>query len=52
MQYRLGTDAGGTYTNAVLIKNKDSAIIDSRELTTFPDFHHDIKNTIDSLNPE
>jgi len=53
MQYRLGIDAGGTYTDAVLIRGTDGAIVDSNKtLTTYPDFHLGIKNVIDSLNPE
>ena len=29
MQYSLGIDAGGTYTDAVLIRDTDGAIVDS-----------------------
>ena len=53
MQYSLGIDAGGTYTDAVLIRDTDGAIVDSNKaLTTYPDLHLGIKNVIDSLNPE
>lgn len=53
MQYSLGIDAGGTYTDAVLIRDTDSAIVDSNKaLTTYPDLHLGIKNVIDRLNPE
>ena len=53
MQYSLGIDAGGTYTDAVLIRDTDGAIIDSNKaLTTYPDLHPGIKNVIDGLNPE
>lgn len=53
MQYSLGIDAGGTYTDAVLIRDTDSAIVDSnKSLTTYPDLHPGIKNVIDGLNPE
>lgn len=52
MQYSLGIDAGGTYTDAVLIRDTDGAIIDSNKaLTTYPDLHPGIKNVIDGLNP-
>ena len=53
MQYSLGIDAGGTYTDAVLIRDTDGAIVDSNKaLTTYPDLHPGIKNVIDGLNPE
>jgi len=53
MQYSLGIDAGGTYTDAVLIRDTDGAIVDSNKaLTTYPDLHLGIKNVIDRLNPE
>ena len=53
MQYSLGIDAGGTYTDAVLIRDTDGVIIDSNKaLTTYPDLHPGIKNVIDGLNPE
>jgi N-methylhydantoinase A/oxoprolinase/acetone carboxylase beta subunit len=53
MQYSLGIDAGGTYTDAVLIRDTDGAIIDSNKaLTTYPDLHKGIKNVIDGLNSE
>ncbi|MHC1755184.1 MAG: hydantoinase/oxoprolinase N-terminal domain-containing protein [Methanosarcina sp.] len=53
MQYSLGIDAGGTYTDAVLIRDTDGVIIDSNKtLTTYPDLLPGIKKVIDSLNPE
>lgn len=53
MQYSLGIDAGGTYTDAVLIRDTDGVIVDSNKaLTTYPDLHPGIKNVIDGLNPE
>ena len=53
MQYSLGIDAGGTYTDAVLIRDSDGEIVDSNKaLTTYPDLLTGIKNVIDSLNPE
>ena len=44
MQYSLGIDAGGTYTDAVLIRDSDGIIVDSNKaLTTYPDLHIGIK---------
>lgn len=40
---------GGTYTDAVLIRDTDGVIIDSNKVLTT---HPGIKNVIDSLNPE
>lgn len=53
MHYSLGIDAGGTYTDAVLIKDSDGEIVDSNKaLTTYPDPLTGIKNVIDGLNSE
>lgn len=53
MHYSLGIDAGGTYTDAVLIRDSDGEIIGSNKaLTTYPDPLSGIKNVIDGLNPE
>jgi N-methylhydantoinase A/acetone carboxylase, beta subunit len=53
MQYSLGIDAGGTYTDAVLVRDTDGVIVDSnKSLTTYPDLHPGIKNAIDGLNQE
>jgi N-methylhydantoinase A/oxoprolinase/acetone carboxylase beta subunit len=53
MQYSLGIDAGGTYTDAVLIRDSDGVIVDSNKaLTTYPDLLVGVKTVIDSLNPE
>lgn len=53
MQYSLGIDAGGTCTDAVLIRDSDGVIVDSNKaLTTYPDLQQGIKNVIDGLNPE
>ncbi len=53
MHYSLGIDAGGTYTDAVLIRDSDGAIVDSNKaLTTYPDPLEGIKKVIDSLNTE
>lgn len=53
MHYSLGIDAGGTYTDAVLIRDSDGAIVDSNKaLTTYPDPLEGIKNVLDSINKE
>ncbi|WP_406660369.1 hydantoinase/oxoprolinase family protein [Methanolobus sp. ZRKC3] len=51
MQYSLGIDAGGTYTDAVIIRNSDREVIDSNKaLTTYPDLLTGIENAIDGLD--
>ena len=51
--YSLGIDAGGTYTDAVILRDSDSKILDtSKALTTYPDLMIGIRNAIDKLNPE
>ncbi len=53
MQYSLGIDAGGTYTDAVIIKDSDGKVIDyKKSLTTYPDILEGIENVIDSLDQE
>ncbi|AKB19030.1 MULTISPECIES: hydantoinase/oxoprolinase N-terminal domain-containing protein [unclassified Methanosarcina] len=53
MHYSLGIDAGGTYTDAVLIKDSDGEIVDSNKaLTTYPDPLAGIKKVIEGLNSE
>ncbi|AAM30446.1 Dihydropyrimidinase [Methanosarcina mazei Go1] len=53
MHYSLGIDAGGTYTDAVLVRDSDGKIADSNKaLTTYPDPLAGIKKVIDGLNPE
>ncbi len=53
MQYSLGIDAGGTYTDAVILRDSDSRILDtSKAITTYPDLMVGIRNAIDKLNPE
>ena len=53
MQYSLGIDAGGTCTDAVLIRDSDGVIVDSNKaLTSYPDLQQGIKNVIDGLNQE
>ena len=51
MWYSLGIDAGGTYTDAVLIRDSDGRIIDSKKsLTTYPDLLPGIRNALDGLD--
>ncbi|MEZ5336569.1 MAG: hydantoinase/oxoprolinase family protein [Methanolobus sp.] len=46
-------DAGGTYTDAVLIRESDGSIIDSnKSLTTYPNLLAGIRNTLDGLNQQ
>ena len=53
MAYSLGIDAGGTYTDAVLIREEDGAVIEAgKALTTYPDPVGGIKNSIALLDPE
>ncbi|TQD29215.1 hydantoinase/oxoprolinase family protein [Methanolobus vulcani] len=53
MHFGLGIDAGGTYTDAVLIRGSDGAIVDSKKaFTTYPDLQTGIKNVLDSLDQE
>lgn len=53
MAYSLGIDAGGTYTDSILIRNSDGEVIGSnKSLTTYPDLLDGIMNSIDGLNQE
>jgi N-methylhydantoinase A/oxoprolinase/acetone carboxylase beta subunit len=53
MQYSMGIDAGGTYTDSVIIRDSDGAVIDSNKaLTTYPDLLEGIKNSLDGLDQE
>ncbi len=53
MHYGLGIDAGGTYTDAVIIRGSDGAVVDSKKaFTTYPDLQEGIRNVLDSLDPE
>ena len=53
MQYSLGIDAGGTYTDAVIIRNSDKKVVASyKALTTYPELLTDIENAIDGLDPQ
>ncbi|AKB83854.1 Hydantoinase [Methanosarcina barkeri 3] len=53
MHYSLGIDAGGTYTDAVIVRDSDGSVIEfSKALTTYPDPLPGMKNAIDALTPE
>ncbi|MEZ5335320.1 MAG: hydantoinase/oxoprolinase family protein [Methanolobus sp.] len=53
MHFGLGIDAGGTYTDAVLIRGSDGAIVDSKKaFTTYPDLQEGIRNVLDKLDQE
>ncbi|MCQ6962403.1 hydantoinase/oxoprolinase family protein [Methanolobus chelungpuianus] len=50
MKYSLGIDAGGTYTDAVLLRDSDETIIcTGKALTTYPDPLEGIRKAIDRL---
>jgi len=51
MHFSLGIDAGGTYTDAVIIRDSDGKVVDSsKALTTYPDPLPGMKNAIDQLD--
>ncbi|MDD3041752.1 MAG: hydantoinase/oxoprolinase family protein [Methanosarcinaceae archaeon] len=51
MQYSLGIDAGGTYTDAAIIRDSDGEVVAaSKALTTYPDPLHGMKTAIDRLD--
>lgn len=53
MAYSLGIDAGGTYTDSILIRNSDGEVVDSNKaLTTYPDPLEGITKSIDGLDQE
>ncbi len=53
MHFSLGIDAGGTYTDAVIVRDSDGEVIESsKALTTYPDPLPGIKNAIDKLSSE
>ncbi|WP_440952907.1 hydantoinase/oxoprolinase N-terminal domain-containing protein [Methanococcoides sp. FTZ1] len=53
MKYSLGIDAGGTYTDAVLLRDSDEVIVASNKaLTTYPDPLEGIRNAIDGIDEE
>ncbi|MDD2439385.1 MAG: hydantoinase/oxoprolinase family protein [Methanosarcinaceae archaeon] len=51
MQYSMGIDAGGTYTDSIIIRDSDGKVVDSNKaLTTYPDLLEGIRNSIDGLD--
>jgi N-methylhydantoinase A/acetone carboxylase, beta subunit len=53
MAYDLGIDAGGTYTDSVLIRKSDGKVVCSNKaLTTYPDPIKGIEKSIDGLDTE
>lgn len=51
MQYSMGIDAGGTYTDSIIIRDSDGKVMDSNKaLTTYPDLLEGIRNSIDGLD--
>jgi len=51
MHYSMGIDAGGTYTDSIIIRDSDGKVMDSNKaLTTYPDFLEGIRNSIDGLD--
>jgi N-methylhydantoinase A/oxoprolinase/acetone carboxylase beta subunit len=51
MKYSLGIDAGGTYTDAVLLRDSDGEIVDTvKARTTYPDLLIGIRNALDGLD--
>ncbi|MCG8687192.1 MAG: hypothetical protein MI892_20100, partial [Desulfobacterales bacterium] len=51
MHYGLGIDAGGTYTDAVIVRGSDGAVVDSKKaFTTYPDLQKGIRNVLDALD--
>jgi len=53
MHFSLGIDAGGTYTDVVIVRDSDGSVVESsKALTTYPDPLPGMKNAIDALNPE
>ncbi len=51
MHYSLGIDAGGTYTDAILVKDSDGTVMcSSKALTTYPDLVEGIRNAIEGID--
>ncbi len=51
MKYSMGIDAGGTYTDSIIIRDSDGKVVDSNKaLTTYPDLLAGIRNSIDGLD--
>jgi N-methylhydantoinase A/oxoprolinase/acetone carboxylase beta subunit len=51
VQYSMGIDAGGTYTDSIIIRDSDGKVMDSNKaLTTYPDLLTGIRSSIDGLD--
>jgi len=51
MHYSMGIDAGGTYTDSIIIRDSDGKVMDSNKaLTTYPDLLAGIRKSIDGLD--
>ncbi|WP_370572411.1 hydantoinase/oxoprolinase family protein [Methanomethylovorans sp.] len=51
MRYSLGIDAGGTYTDAVLLNSDDGKVLQANKaLTTYPDLILGIRDSLDGLD--
>lgn len=51
MRYSLGIDAGGTYTDAVLLNSEDGKVLQANKaLTTYPDLILGIREALDGLD--
>ncbi|MHC1576402.1 MAG: hydantoinase/oxoprolinase N-terminal domain-containing protein [Methanosarcinaceae archaeon] len=51
MKFSLGIDAGGTYTDAVILRDSDGEVVDSMKArTTYPDLLIGIQNALDGLD--
>lgn len=51
MRYSLGIDAGGTYTDAVLLNSDDGKVLQvNKALTTYPDLILGIREALDGLD--
>lgn len=53
MRYSLGIDAGGTYTDAVVIRDGDGEVVDlNKSLTTYPELLTGIRSCLDGIDPD
>jgi N-methylhydantoinase A/oxoprolinase/acetone carboxylase beta subunit len=51
MKHSLGIDAGGTYTDAVLLNSDDGRVLQANKaLTTYPDLIFGIREALDGLD--
>jgi N-methylhydantoinase A/oxoprolinase/acetone carboxylase beta subunit len=49
----MGIDAGGTYTDSIIIRDSDGKVMDTNKaLTTYPDLLEGIKNSINGLDEQ